>query len=354
MQFGGKIDVSADLKVASARAWLQLDALFQWSPRFYFIVAIDAGIQVKAFGVTIAGVSFHGELSGTTPWRIEGRATVEILFWDVDVDIGPIEWGERDTASAPTVSPAEVAAAALTEDAAWKPRLPAGAETLATFVEDDTPLLVHPLGLLEIRQLRVPLETPIDRIGSSPVSARQVNIQAPKVGSLDLQAVAHASDLFAPGHFIKMTDDQQASRPDFETFPCGMQVAATASTRHEAAPGSIKYAWETVYPHEPSILRHIDLIDLRRFDGAIRFNRFALRSSAVATGARQRTNPYAPVAPSPGVKLDDNRLVSVLRATDLSPVAGAPSRVSTAVAGQWLAAHDDVDDLQIVVEGSVS
>src|SRR5262249_14860843 len=157
-----------------------------------FMVIVDVGIEVKAFGATVCGVSFHGELQGTTPWRLEGTASVEILWWGVDVDIGPITWGERDASPAPEISAGDVGAEGLRGDGAWTTLLPAGTDTLARLVPDDgTELLVHPLGALEARQQKVPLEVEIDRIGSSAVTARRVNLADPQVGDAPAGAVAH-------------------------------------------------------------------------------------------------------------------------------------------------------------------
>ena len=35
------------------------------------------------------------------------------LFWDVDFDLGPIEWGDKDETLAPAISPVTLAAEAL-------------------------------------------------------------------------------------------------------------------------------------------------------------------------------------------------------------------------------------------------
>ena len=94
------------------------------------------------------------------------------------------EWGEPVPLPAPPISPVAEAAQALSDAAAWKPQLPDGLDMLARFREDDTPLLVHPLGRLELKQLRVPLETTIDRIGPSPVTSRRVHLEQPTFGTL--------------------------------------------------------------------------------------------------------------------------------------------------------------------------
>ncbi len=324
VQFGGRVTLIADLGAVGGKAWVGLDALFVWSPRFYFKFLVDAGIEITAFGETIAGVSFRGELSGMKPWHLEGHASITILFWDVDVDIGPIEWGDHDETVAPPISPAHIAAAALTEVAAWTPQLPPGADSLARFIEDTTtPLLVHPLGALEVKQLRVPLETEIDRIGSSPVTSRRIHLVDPKVGALDAAAVSHAKEFFAPGHFRNLTEDQQTSRVAFEEFPCGIKVAASKGATF-GTPMSVTHGWETVYPHE-DFGRSIERWKLGALAGV------ALRTNAVALSARQRANPYAPPTPEPLAVAPAGR-VRVLRRDDLTAVGDAAEIMTTTAA----------------------
>jgi len=352
VQFGGKVTLDADLEVAEAKAWIGVDALFQWSPRLYFVFLIDAGIEVKALGHTVAGVTFHGELSGMKPWHLEGHASVTILLWDVPVDIGPIEWGEHDESIAPPVSPANLAAEALALPAAWTPQLPAGADALARFAEDNTtPLLVHPLGALEVKQLRVPLETEIDRVGSSPVTSRRVHLVDPKVGPLDAAAVSHATDFFAPGHFINQTQDEQVARPSFEEFPCGMKIAASRGATF-GAPISVAYAWDTFYPHE-SFLPTTEFLKL---DSAL--TSLAVGTNATSRGMKERVNPYLPRVPGPApapFTVEPVGQVRVLRRDDLGAVAGAEKAMTTTAASNLLRELESVghDSLQLVSAGAI-
>jgi hypothetical protein len=222
-----------------------------------------------------------------------------------------------------------VVAEALRADAAWTTILPQGTDTLARLVRDDaTPLLVHPLGALELRQQRVPLETEIDRIGSASVTAKRVHLAEPQVGKGPAGAVAHASDQFPPGHFLDLTQDQQASRPDFETFPSGMQVTASRTPVYgdAAAVVQVQYAWETAFPHE-RFARAPLALEFRRL------SRHAFRTNAVASAARQRSNPYAPRATAPagakGVRVTEHGRVVVRRADDLTTPAGISEILTT-------------------------
>lgn len=358
VQFGGKITLDADLEVAEAKAWIGVDALFQWSPRLYFVFLIDAGVEIKALGHTIAGVSFHGELSGMKPWHLEGHAKTTILLWDVPVDIGPIEWGEHDESIAPPISPANLAAEALALPEAWIPQLPAGADSLARFVEDNTtPLLVHPLGALEVKQLRVPFETEIDRIGSSPVTSRRVHLVDPKLGvdsksgPRDADAVSHATDFFAPGHFINLTQDQQVSRPSFEEFPCGMKVAANRGAAFGSAM-SVSHAWETFFPHES----FAPATEFLKLDNAL--TTLAVSANAVALGLKERANPYLPRVPAPdpaAFTVESVGRVRVLRRDDLGAVAGTEEIMTTTRASNLLRELEGAghESLQLVSAGVI-
>ena len=326
VQFGGRVTLIADLGIVGGKAWVGVDALFVFTPRFSFRCLIEAGIELSAFGETVAGVSFHGELSGMKPWRLEGHASAEILFWDVSFDLGPIEWGEKDELIAPAVSPVQFAAAALRADAAWKPQLPPGTDMLARFREDDlAPMLVHPLGSLEVKQLRVPLETDLDRIGSSPVSSRRVHIADPLVGELDARVVSHATDQFAPGQFKNLTTDEQASRPSFESFPCGVRVAASEGAVFGAAT-SVSYEWETRYPHEEFGRHRSSFAQLNLVAASV------LRSNAVSSPTRQNVNPYLPPRPDPApLTLVDPGRMRIVRRDDLGVVTDATGTLNTTI-----------------------
>lgn len=348
IQFGGKVDLSADVGVASAHAWIQLDALFQWAPYFHFIVILDVGIEVKAFGATIAGVHFHGEISGDQPWRLEGTATAEILWWDVDVDIGPITWGEPRPADAPMVDSVGTAAEALRADAAWTPILPADALQLVRFADVGANRLFHPLGRLEVKQGRVPLETDIDRIGSSPVSAKRVYLAPPTIGGIDAATVSTVQDRFSPGHFLALKDDQLMARPDFEQMPAGLVVAASAkpvftSDVHAA------YAWNTVYPHRPQPV--VSLRDRWQIAGMAKS---VLGASAVAKARAETANPYLAGPPKPPEPvLADPGLVTVVNRDTLAPIAASLTGIGATLAAQTVAAQTlaGSNDLGILASG---
>ena len=168
-------------------------------------------------------------------------------------DVGPFQWGSVNPEIPDPISPLKLVADALQSADAWKPQLPGTFDLVVRLVPDDvTPLLVHPLGALEVKQIKVPLETSIDRVGKNPVTAHRVNFANPKVGVEPAAAASHVTDFFSPADFLTLTDDQRLSRPSFEQFPAGARFAATAAPT--PGPGNdTLYEWQTIFPMEPAL-----------------------------------------------------------------------------------------------------
>lgn len=317
VQFGGRVDIKAKVGPASAEAWVQIDALFQWAPYFAFEVRLDVGIKVKAFGVTLAGVQFVGILKGDKPFYLEGNAKCEILFWDVEVPIGPLTWGEKPPVPMPILDVVQKTAEALTSKEAWTPVLPPGAMQIVRFAKDAGAKidggLYHPLGELEVRQNTIPLEYNIDRVGSAAPSTPRINIAAPTLGGHPAGAVWPAHDAFAPGHFLNLTDDQVMSRPEFEQLQSGVGISGSKGAAFGAPVHAVR-EWATCFPNRRvpvTIAPWIIGRGIQRILGA----------NAVATARKLRDNPYV-VQPRTGEGvLKDRGLVDVVSAETLGTVA---------------------------------
>jgi hypothetical protein len=264
-----------------------------------------------------------------TPWTLEGTATVDVWYLPtIHFDVGPVTWGSASEEPPPAVSPLAIVAAALAPDAAWMPCLPDGAEMLVRFAPGELPaLFVHPLGAVEAKQIQVPLETTIDRIGKSPVIAHRVNLASPLIGAAPAGAVSEVDDLFAPGQFLDLTDDERLSRPSFEQFPAGARFAATAGPLF-GTPVDAVYEWHTIFPHESLAPRR----DGQRFATAAAA---VLRAGAVARASRARGNAYT-VPPSP-ITLAPAGDREIRRSDDLGSVAGLTTRMTTTAATRALA-----------------
>jgi len=334
---GVRGDLNADVGVASAHAWLQLDMIFYWVPRFGFEIDLELGISIEVFGASFASITFTGLLAGTTPWQVGGKATVDVWFLPTfHLDLGPYSWGDNPPPVEPEKSPLALVQQALSERESWKAVMPLDGDLLATLGRVDVEgLVAHPLAALEITQSRLPLETHIDRIGSAGVTANRVNLGLATTSAGPAGAVSTVTAPFSPGQFLALNGEALLARSGFDELPSGCRVgAATTPVSGTAAHGDVK--WHTYFRDENKAPVESQF-DLRMFAATLVAHGLAGRAIA------ERENPYLPrtangSAASRGVsvlpsgastvhQVDDGRLVladlGVLTASEAARVADA-------------------------------
>lgn len=333
---GVRGDFKADVGVASAHAWLQLDMIFFWSPRFAFAVDLDLGISIKVFGCSFASISFKGSLEGTRPWKVEGTATVDVWFLPTfHLDLGPYTWGEAPVAAGPTLSPLGLVTSALNEAEAWKALLPVDGDQLAVLGRVEAQgLVAHPLAALEVSQSKVPLETHIDRIGSSSVTAHRVALGLATTTAGAASAVSTVVAPFAPGQFLALSGEALLARAGFDDLPSGCRIAAATTPTH-GAPVADTINWHTYFrdadpePDDPG----------QRFDATMYAAAF-VGHGLTARHLAERDNPYLPrtvkAAPRPGVDILAAGSATVRRVDDGGAVL-ADLGVMTATEASWIA-----------------
>ena len=189
-------------------------------------------------------------------------------------------------------------------------------------------VVVHPLGALEARQQALPLETTIDRVGRNPVTVNRVNLGAPSVGGLPAKAVSASTDLFAPGEFLDLSNDEKLSRPGFEPFPSGVVIAG-ADTDLYGTPSDTSYQWDTVFPPKKLPRTWMLQTSMLGVHAAI------LSSGAAGKAYVASGNPYAVEAEK--VVLAHPGQSHVRSVRDLAPIAGAPDGplTTTEAARSW-------------------
>ncbi len=303
---GVRGDLNADVGVASAHAWLQLDMIFRWVPRFGFAIVLELGIEIEVFGCSFASISFHGSLEGTTPWKVEGKATVDVWFLPTfHFDLGPYTWGDSPPALEPAVSPIAVVKQALDAPEAWKAVLPLDGDLLVSLgrVESDD-LLAHPLAALEVTQSRIPLETHIDRLGSTGVTANRVNLGLATTSAGPAGSVSTVTAPFAPGQFLALTGEALLARSGFDDLPAGCRIGA-ASTPVSGAASRADLTWHTYFRDADA--DHVEA----KFDPKM-FASVLVEQSLVGRLVAERENPY--VSRAAKVNPNPNGMVKVLPA----------------------------------------
>ncbi|WP_395306709.1 DUF6603 domain-containing protein [Mycobacterium sp. AMU20-3851] len=296
VQLGIDGRLNADFAVVAAKAWLTLDMIFIWSPRFAFKVAIEVGVEVELLGFTFASIMFRGSLQGTRPFELAGHIKVDVWFLPTfDEDLGPITWGDREPPKLPPVDALALAAAALDEPDSWKATLPDHAAQLVTLadVDDVAGRIAHPLAGLEVSQTQVPLGVRITHVGASPVKADMVTLGMPVSSAGEVAAVSELRTPFAPGHFFDLEGEKLLARSGFEELTGGCRIAAaTTPTLGDSEQENVAYRTYVRNPDDRfSAIRQ----KTWKFDT---FGAAYVRTSTVGRAVAETGNPYLVKAPA--------------------------------------------------------
>jgi hypothetical protein len=229
VQFGARAELYASALGFSIQGEIGFDVLIQLAP-FFFLAEFHAQVQLKRGSTNLFKVRVEGALSGPRPLHIKGKATFEVLWWDVSIRIDKtLVEGEKP----PPPEPIDVMPRlkeALNNPGAWIGQLPAGQRQMVTLrakPEAAPEVLLHPLGTLTVKQSAVPLNLVISRFGhAAPAGARRFTISSVSLGGLS-QTTQPVKDFFAPAQFFEMSDDEKLSRPSFEPMTAGVSIGSS-------------------------------------------------------------------------------------------------------------------------------
>jgi hypothetical protein len=230
LQFGARLDLAASAGGFTLAGMLSIDTLIHFSP-FEFVADLAATLALRRGGTVLFSIGLRGELSGPSPWHVRGKAHFSILFFSFSISFdetfGP-------SLKPPPPEPVDVTAILRSELGAaqnWSSELPAGARPLVSLLEVPGPgVLAHPLGVLTLRQRRVPLGRQISQFGSSapaggPTSYRVDVTSAAGVRLPPLQTV---DDQFARSQFEAMSDTEKLAAPSFQRMQSGFRLGSDA------------------------------------------------------------------------------------------------------------------------------
>ncbi len=225
VQFGANLELKVDLDVISIHGYFGFDVLFIFSP-FSFVAHIQAGVDLEVDGLSLFSVRLNGILSGPTPWRVQGTASVDILFFSIDVHVD-VTFGDATQVTLPQVEVKTPLLNALKDPRNWKGFLPAGVEpavSLAKVQVDEHTILAQPIGLLVVQQSVVPLGVQIAKFNNAaPADADQCDITSVTVDGKN-EPLENASDFFASGQFFAMSDAQKVTAPAYTSMKAGVKI----------------------------------------------------------------------------------------------------------------------------------
>ncbi|MEU5949358.1 DUF6603 domain-containing protein [Micromonospora sp. NPDC047465] len=236
-QFGAelKLHFEGGGFVIDGRAWL--DVMFQFKP-FWFTADIGATVSLKYGDKELLAINLLIGVSGPGPWKAWGEARIKFLFWEVSAKFS---WTDGDTAAAdePThVDAAETLRAALSAPEAWEIRPAIGAGepvTLRDLTGWTGPMLLQPGAQLSVRENVLPLDTDLQRVGTSRISGpNRFTLTGVSVGTGDDALSGTLGDTveddFAPGQFRDLSPVEQLTTPGFVRLAAGRTVALPEGT----------------------------------------------------------------------------------------------------------------------------
>ena len=298
------------------------DALFQSKPYKHFLIDFHVSIAIKYHGHSLASVKCVGTLEGPGLWRLKGKASFSILFWDVDVDFDE-SWGTPPPLEGVSINVQAELQAALLEPANWSAQLPSGSNGFVTLAPDPSTKapLAHPLGRFAFSQQVVPFGLTLERFGDGTVAGPALfNVEHVKVNGDEVTDRSMMQQQFARAQFINETDDEVMSRPSFEPMDAGVEFAGAAFVVPTSGT-SMTLQFETAYVGgEPNKFRYTTRATLfsRTLDASI-----AATHALSGSAARSRLRDSEKLSADIGAKLS----------VTAPPLAAAQQGSMTAAAG---------------------
>ncbi len=276
VQSGSKVELYAAACGFNIYGFLGYDLLVQFNP-FRFVAQIRAGLALRRGSDVIAGVSARVELTGPTPWRARGEASLEILFFEITVDFD-VSWGDEAGQIEQTEDVYRLIRAAVRDDRNWTAELPANTRlgvTQRTLTLPPATIVVQPFGRLAVSQKVVPLGFDINTFGNKrPVG--------PTRFELTFAGGEEVREEFAVANFLRMSDSDKLSRKSFERMRSGISFTPDSGTKTGASVAK-EVDYELSYVHRASGAR---------IDGGL----YRLASSAFAMFAKGGAIARSPLA----------------------------------------------------------
>ena len=235
VQFGANASLSAAAYGFGIEGDIGFDVLIQLLP-FHFLADFRASVQLKRGSHNLFKVSVAGELEGPLPLRASGKASFEILWCDFSVKFNATLADGGTPNDLILVDVLGVLIATLSEPKSWQAQLPGGTSQFVGLRQPATAsVLLHPLGTLTVRQTIVSGADARHRpVGTgTPSTDRRFTITGASIGPKPQERIS-VRELFAPGQFFDMSDDDRLAAPSFEAMDAGVTIGAGGYT---AGPG---------------------------------------------------------------------------------------------------------------------
>lgn len=264
-QAGARVDAKFKGAGAELSGYLGFDTLIQFSP-FYFIVDVGAGFALKFKGYTLLSVDLSGTLEGPNPYKIKGKASFSILFWDINVNVN-LKFGNKKPESIEKFDPWKLLYPALMEGDPWESEIPGWADLVviikkedpalqATGQVDPPPPLVHPIGNLKYYQKAVPIKQTLEWvITGEPKNYSKFEFDVDEAQSHGLIKGGPVKELFAPAHWTKMSQTEKLNAPSTDEHDAGIYITSNEIKFESITHKTVVYETKMIGMREGSLAR---------------------------------------------------------------------------------------------------
>ncbi|MBX3339843.1 MAG: hypothetical protein KF848_19875 [Nitrospira sp.] len=250
VQFGARVDLHAAGGGFSFDGMLGFDAILQLAP-LAFAVDVGAALALRYHGRLLMGISFTGRLAGPTPWQVEGKASISLLFFSVSVHFSRT-FGSTTAPPLPAaMDVVGLIAAALADQRNWSGAVPRSRAPVVTIRETPPPtngLRVHPWAELTVRERIAPLSRPLTKLGTAPLVGGPTTVTVTMTDRAGAQPwrTAPVSEPFALAQYEDVREDEQLAQPAFVPLQGGLTVAAEDLVVDDDAGLATPIAYETL------------------------------------------------------------------------------------------------------------
>jgi hypothetical protein len=350
LQFGANASLYAAACGFSIEGYVGFDVLIQFVPP-HFLAEFRAGVQLKRGSTNLFKVAVEGLLEGPFPLRVGGKATFEILWWDVTVSFDKtLIKGDDIQPEIPAVDAESEVVAALKDPRSWSAELPDAAALMVTLRRDDRPdeILVHPIGTVQAEQGVAPLNLTrdIDRLGEArPSGARRFEVRSVDFGGSTTKRPVHNE--FARGQLFDMTDDERLTAPSFEQMESGVAFGDDSYSFADSAVVRSEFDYDDIVFDADG--KPVEEAEKLPVDAPLVLTLAGL-GAAARTRFRDATTRFA-VAPSPEAPVLKPRRYAIANAdSDGSPTTPVPTTTwATWTEAQHALSHDGVQPGAVVV-----
>lgn len=227
VQFGARAELYFGLSAFKIEGHIAFDAMFQFDP-FYFSFSISSSLSVKVFGIGLFSVGFSGLLEGPTPWHIEGKGSISLLFFSIDV---PFEktWGKKANTKLDPIQVFPLLEKEMHALTNWEAKLPASSNISVTLRQlgsstADT-LVLHPVGKLQISQRKVPLNYKIDKLGNQKPSDTNKLFITARISEETELGTKKVLEQFAIGQFKNIPEALSLSSAAYQPLEGGLELS---------------------------------------------------------------------------------------------------------------------------------